>query len=146
MYYNRTVSIEVQSRRDADKSGSSPYSLLTLPRLMIQRGGASLLFSFTYEMVCVVRGEGSPTFIFFRVGSRQKHIWKVIRRSKGHATSKCTWTGGRPGSADPGGRPAPPGRLSSLSSSRSLICGPMSRSRGAFALVPPFALTCGPSL
>ena len=118
----------------------------TLSRLMIQRGGASLLFSFTYENgVCCERWR-EPPFIVFRVGSRQKHIWKVIRRSRGHATSKCTWTGGRPGSADPWGRPAPPGRLSSLSSSGSLICGPMSRSRGAFALVPPFALTCGPSL
>ena len=34
----------------------------TLPRLMIQRGGASLLFSFTYEMVCLVRGGGSPFY------------------------------------------------------------------------------------
>ena len=118
----------------------------TLPRLMIQRGGASLLFSFTYEMVCVCERWREPPFIVFRVGSRQKHIWKVIRRSRGHATSKCTWTGGRLGSADPGDRSAPPGRLSSLSSLGSLICGPMSRSRGAFALVPPFALTCGPSL
>ena len=117
-----------------------------LPRIRIQRGGASLLFSFTYEMVCVCERWSEPPFIVFRVGSRQKHIWKVIRRSRGHATSKCTWTGGRPGSADPGGRPAPPGRLSSLSSSWSLIFGPMSRSRGAFALVPLFALTCGPSL
>ena len=118
----------------------------TLPRLMIQRGGASLLFSFTYKMVCVCERWREPPVIVFRVGSRQKHIWKVIRRSRGHATSKCIWTGGRLGSADSGGRPAPPGRLSSLSSSGSLICGPMSRSRGAFALVPPFALTCGPSL
>ena len=108
----------------------------TLPRLMIQRGRVSLLFSFTYEnAVCCERWREAP-FIVFRVGSRQKHIWKVIRRSRGHATSKCTWTGGRPGSADPGGQPAPPGRLSSLSNLGSLICGPMSRSSGAFALVP----------
>ena len=34
----------------------------TLPRLMIQRGGASLLFSFTYEMVCVCEVEGAPFY------------------------------------------------------------------------------------
>ena len=117
----------------------------TLPRLMIQRGEASLLFSFTYEMVCWERWREAP-FIVFRVGSRQKHIWKVIRRSRGHATSKCIWTGCWPGSAEPLVRSTPPGSSSSLSSSGSLTCGPLSRSRGAFALVPPFSLTGGPSL
>ena len=116
-----------------------------LPRLMIQE--VEPLYSSPSHMKwCVCERWREPPFIVFKVGSRQKHIWKVIRRSRGHATSKCTWTGGRPGSADLGGRPAPPGRLSSLSSSGSLMCGPMSRSRGAFALVPPFALTCGPPL
>ena len=30
---------------------------------MIQRGGASLLFSFTYEMVCEREVEGAPFYI-----------------------------------------------------------------------------------
>ena len=96
----------------------------TLPKLMIQRGGASLLFSFTYENGVSCERWREPPFIVFKVGSRQKHIWKVIRRSRGHATSKCTWTGGRPGVADPRGRPAPHVSHSSLSSSETLTCGP----------------------
>ena len=65
MYSKCTVSIEVQSRRDADKSGSSPNSFVTtLPRLRIQEG-ASLLYSFTYKMVCggLLRGgEEAPLY------------------------------------------------------------------------------------
>ena len=49
---------------------------------------------------------------------------EVIRRLGDDSSSKCTWTGGQPGLADPGDRPAPPGHLSSLSFSGRLTCGP----------------------
>ena len=48
-----------------------------------------------------------------------------------------------PGRAAGQVRPTPPGSSSSLSSSGSLTCGQLSRSLGAFALVPQFALTYG---
>ena len=63
-------------------------------------------------------------FILFKVGSHQIHLRKVTRWSSGHATSKCTWAGGRPGSAEPRSRSNPHGSHSSLSSSEMLTCGP----------------------
>ena len=49
--------------------------------------------------MCVERGEREALFILVEVGSRQMHVWKVIRRLRGDSSSKCTWTGGWPGSA-----------------------------------------------
>ena len=67
-------------------------------------------------MVCVCCEVGERAiFILLRVGSRQMHICKVIRYVGHDSSSKCTWTGGRP---------APPGHLSSLSFSGRLTGGP----------------------
>ena len=76
--------------------------------------------------MCVLRGVRGALFILVEVGSRQMLVLKVIRRFGADSSSKCTWTGGRPGSADPGGRSAPPGHLSSSSSFGRMACGPRS--------------------
>ena len=74
--------------------------------------------------MCVLRGvRGGPIYTSggrFPPNARMEgdeETW-------GDSSSKCTWTGGRPGSADLGGWPAPPGRLSSLSFTGRLHVGP----------------------
>jgi len=56
--------------------------------------------------VCVEGGEA--LFIALEVGSPPTHIWKVIRCLGSYSSSRCTWTGGRAGSAEPRVRPTPP--------------------------------------
>ena len=52
--------------------------------------------------VCVcVEGGGEALFIALEVGFPPTHVWKVIRCLGGDSSSKCTWMGARPGSADP---------------------------------------------
>ena len=59
--------------------------------------------------VCVLRGVRGILFILVEVGFPQTHIWKVIRRLGIYSSTKCTWTGARAGSAEPGVQPTPPG-------------------------------------
>ena len=57
--------------------------------------------------VCVERGE-RPYLYYLEVGFPPTHIWKVIRCLGGDSSSKCTYTGGKAGLAEPRGSADPP--------------------------------------
>ena len=56
--------------------------------------------------MCERGGEGA-LFILVEVGFPPTHTWKVIGRLGSYHSSRCTWTGGRVGSDEPGVQPTP---------------------------------------
>ena len=53
------------------------------------------------KCVCVEGGGGEAYLYYLEVGVPPTHVWKVIRCLGVDSSSKCIWTGARPGLAEP---------------------------------------------
>ena len=124
----------------------------TLPTLMIQ-----VEHYYYFSSMCMrMRGNeicervcGGPIYILkgrFPLFLDMETLLTAFGRIRENHRRKCTWTGTRPGSAEPGVRPPPWHRLSPPSLAGRLTCGSSSLVCVGRGLVRRFALTNGPFL